>query len=132
MSLNGHFVAIFIMKKGMKSLIRREGVTLNINYFEITLKVGRSISCSPWSISPSRSPTFPKEEPNLSPYEHLSKITFLIKRSTFGRTGWKVMPEDIDIDMNRLPDSLLANIMGILREAELSGKAVPEKITLNL
>ncbi|XP_040574494.1 uncharacterized protein [Lepeophtheirus salmonis] len=117
--------------------------------------VGRSISCSPWSISPSRSPTFrhhrsetaarirtqkkfsksfkkAKEEPNLSPYEHLSKITFLIKRSTFGRTGWKVMPEDIDIDMNRLPDSLLANIMGILREAELSGKAVPEKITLNL
>nr|XP_040574495.1 uncharacterized protein LOC121123442 isoform X2 [Lepeophtheirus salmonis] len=155
MSLNGHFVTIFIMKKGMKSLIRREGVTLNINYFEITLKVGRSISCSPWSISPSRSPTFrhhrsetaarirtqkkfsksfkkAKEEPNLSPYEHLSKITFLIKRSTFGRTGWKVMPEDIDIDMNRLPDSLLANIMGILREAELSGKAVPEKITLNL
>eukprot|EP00096_Caligus_rogercresseyi_P001097 TRINITY_DN11711_c0_g1_i1.p1 TRINITY_DN11711_c0_g1~~TRINITY_DN11711_c0_g1_i1.p1 ORF type:complete len:168 (-),score=48.21 TRINITY_DN11711_c0_g1_i1:105-608(-) len=118
--------------------------------------LGRSLSSSPWSNSPSRSPTFrhhtgsehtarlrsqkrfsksfrrAKEEPNRSPYDHLTTITFLIKRSTFGRSGWKVMPEDPSMDMNRVPDGLLANVMGILREAELSGRPIPKKITLNL
>lgn len=66
------------------------------------------------------------------PYYKAREITFLIKRSTFGRKGWKVMPQEEGTNLRMLKAEVMEAVMARIRELELSGLAVPEQMTLSV
>merc|ERR1712110_2151 len=58
-----------------------------------------------------------------------NEITFKVKKSKLGRTGWKIMPEDetLNLKINR---NILNDVLERIRTMEYSGEVVPEKITI--
>lgn len=67
------------------------------------------------------------EEPDPDP--ELKEITFTIRKTKFGRRGWKVMPED-ECNLKRLNAEIMERVMARIRDMEFSGKVIPEKMTV--
>lgn len=59
------------------------------------------------------------------------EVSFTIRKSQFGRRGWKVMPED-NLNLRHVNGDIIDKVMCTIRDFELSGRAVPERMTLTL
>ena len=58
-----------------------------------------------------------------------SEISFSIKPSVGGRKGWKIMPDEDNVE----PDpEMLQRVIDMIHEMEFSGRAVPERITMKV
>jgi len=60
-----------------------------------------------------------------------TEVTFLIRKSMSGRIGWKIMPEDENLNL-RLNKNILEEVMSRVRDMQLSGQTVPEKISIKI
>merc|ERR1711997_626834 len=58
-----------------------------------------------------------------------NEITFKVRKSKLGRTGWKIMPEDQTLNL-RINRNILNDVLERIRTMEYSGEVVPEKITI--
>ena len=67
-----------------------------------------------------------------TPHYKPRDITFVIKRSQYGRKGWKVMPQEDSTNLRLLKAEVIETVMARIRELELSGLAVPEQMTLTV
>lgn len=61
--------------------------------------------------------------------EDLKEITFTIRKSKFGRVGWKVMPEE-GCNLKKLNAEIIERVMSRIRDMEFSGKPIPDKMTV--
>jgi hypothetical protein len=64
-------------------------------------------------------------------------VTFSIKRSQYGRKGWKVMPAPAEageenLNLKTLDIEIIDRVMARIREIELSGHVVPERMTMKV
>ncbi|TRY78938.1 hypothetical protein TCAL_16728 [Tigriopus californicus] len=59
------------------------------------------------------------------------EVSFTIRKSQFGRRGWKVMPED-NLNLRHVNGDIIEKVMCTIRDFELSGRVVPERMTLRL
>ena len=86
---------------------------------------------------------FAKETLNLENYEKvkhgIQRKCCLLRKSQYGRKGWKVMPaapppsdtENLNNLMN-LDMAVIERVMARIREIELSGHVVPEMMTVKV
>ena len=61
----------------------------------------------------------------------LAEVTFEIRKSQFGRKGWKVMPEN-DLDLRVVGPKVIEMVMLRIRDLDYSGHPVPERMTIRL
>ena len=61
-----------------------------------------------------------------------TEVTFRVKKSNYGRRGWKVMPAEDSVCMKSLGAEVIDRVMTRIRELEFSGRGVPGEITVNL
>jgi hypothetical protein len=61
--------------------------------------------------------------------EHVEEVSFSIRRHLGGRQGWKIMPEAMGATLN--PEAVKA-VVGMIKEMELSGHQIPERITIRV
>eukprot|EP00092_Neocalanus_flemingeri_P060226 GFUD01072163.1.p1 GENE.GFUD01072163.1~~GFUD01072163.1.p1 ORF type:complete len:183 (+),score=50.73 GFUD01072163.1:68-616(+) len=57
------------------------------------------------------------------------EVTFLIERSRSGRVGWKIMPEDEELNL-RMNYSCLREVMDRIRDMQFSGEVIPSRISV--
>ena len=66
-------------------------------------------------------------------YQKMTSITMEVKRPLGGRKGWIASPLDPNLDLRQLElNGILEKLMNDLRIMELSGKEVPNVITVRL
>ena len=66
-------------------------------------------------------------------YQKMTSITMEVKRPLGGRKGWIASPLDPNLDLRQLElNGILEKLMNDLRIMELSGKEVPNRITVRL
>ena len=66
-------------------------------------------------------------------YQKMTSITMEVKRPLVGRKGWIASPLDPNLDLRQLElNGILEKLMNDLRIMELSGKEVPNVITVRL
>ncbi len=67
-----------------------------------------------------------------------NEVSFNIKRSVYGRKGWKVMPappaagSGENLNLKTLEAEVVDRVMARIREIELSGHDVPEVMTVKI
>jgi len=59
------------------------------------------------------------------------EVTFLIKKSLSGRIGWKIMPEEEELNLKINP-AVLQQVMDQIRDLQFSGQVIPDKISLKI
>jgi len=59
------------------------------------------------------------------------EVTFNIKKSTLGRIGWRIMPEDDSLNL-KMNQEILNQVLEKIRDMQYSGQVVPEKMTVKL
>merc|ERR1719430_1928928 len=52
------------------------------------------------------------------------EVTFKIKKSTLGRIGWRIMPEDDSLNM-KMNQEILNQVLEKIRDMQYSGQVVP-------
>jgi len=57
------------------------------------------------------------------------EVSFSIKKSFGSRKGWKIMPDD---GQQNIDDSALKSVVSIIKDMELKGFAVPERISIKV
>merc|ERR1712088_864936 len=60
--------------------------------------------------------------------QHATELSFSIKRALGARKGWKIMTEDGET----LDSNALKTVVGMIKEIEYQGLAVPERITIKV
>jgi len=72
-------------------------------------------------------------EPNKEVEEPVSgqEVTFRIKKSTLGRIGWKIMPEDDSMNL-KMNQDILNQVLDRIRTMQYSGEVVPDRMTVKL
>ena len=58
------------------------------------------------------------------------ELCFSIRKHLGGRTGWKIMPETASATSMK-PDALM-RVVGMIKDMELNGHAIPERITIRV
>merc|ERR1711970_1273040 len=66
--------------------------------------------------------------PEPAPAVASAEVSFSIKRSLGARKGWKIMTEDGE----SLDSNALRAVVGMIKEIEYQGLAVPERITIRV
>jgi len=56
-------------------------------------------------------------------------VTFIIKKTTLGRNGWKIMTENENMNL-RVNREIIDLVTERIRDLQFSGEAVPDKMTL--
>ena len=56
------------------------------------------------------------------------EVSFAIRKHLTGRAGWKIMPEA----GGTLKPEALMKVVGMIKEMELKGHSVPERITIRV
>lgn len=64
-----------------------------------------------------------------SPCRSQEEVSFSIKRSLGSRKGWKIMPDDGQCELDA---SALQSVVAIIKDMEIKGFAVPERISIKL
>jgi len=59
------------------------------------------------------------------------EVTFKIKKTTLGRIGWKIMPDDESLNL-RMNKEILDQVLDRIRTMQYSGESVPDKISVIL
>ena len=57
------------------------------------------------------------------------ELSFSIRRHLGGRQGWKIMPDE---DMSLCSKDALQKVVGMIKEMELKGHVIPERITIKV
>merc|ERR1711936_434861 len=57
------------------------------------------------------------------------EVTFLIKKSLSGRVGWKIMPEDDNLNL-KINATILEQVMSRIRDMQFSGEVIPAKMSI--
>jgi len=57
------------------------------------------------------------------------EVTFLIKKSLSGRVGWKIMPEDDNLNL-KINATILEQVMARIRDMQFSGEVVPARMSI--
>jgi len=57
------------------------------------------------------------------------EVSFSIKKSFGSRKGWKIMPDD---EQQNIDASALKSVVSIIKDMELNGFAVPERISIKI
>ena len=68
----------------------------------------------------------PQEEEELAAAKR--EVSFAIRKHLTGRAGWKIMPEA----GGTLKPEALMKVVGMIKEMELKGHSVPERITIRV
>eukprot|EP00092_Neocalanus_flemingeri_P048999 GFUD01056167.1.p1 GENE.GFUD01056167.1~~GFUD01056167.1.p1 ORF type:complete len:230 (+),score=68.73 GFUD01056167.1:68-691(+) len=77
------------------------------------------------SAEKSPSPCNPPPSPSLQGH----CVTFLIKKSLTGKVGWKIMPEDDNLNL-RMNCQVLEQVLTRIRDLQYSGQEVPSRMCL--
>jgi len=59
------------------------------------------------------------------------EVTFRVKKTATGRSGWKIMPEDESLSL-KINKDVLNQCLDRLKEMQYSGEAIPDKITITV
>jgi len=62
-------------------------------------------------------------------YKPGQEVSFSIKKSFGSRKGWKIMPDD---GQQNIDASALQNVVSIIKDMEIKGFAVPERISIKI
>lgn len=70
----------------------------------------------------------PTPSPKLPPRR---EVTFRVKKTETGRSGWKIMPEDESLNL-KINKDVLNQCLDRLKEMQYSGEPIPDKITITV
>ena len=59
------------------------------------------------------------------------EVTFKVKKTTTGRMGWKIMPEDEGLNL-KINKDVMDQVMDRIRSMQYSGEVVPERISITI
>jgi len=59
------------------------------------------------------------------------EVSFTIKKSLTGRIGWKIMPEDENLNL-KMNAYVLEQVMNRIRELQFSGQVIPDRMSLRI
>ena len=57
------------------------------------------------------------------------EITFRVKKSTLGRVGWKIMPEDDSLNL-KMNKEILSQVLERIHTMQYGGEVVPDRLTI--
>lgn len=110
-----------LLKKSPQDPVRRRLRSFNKSLKKAqSFRMSRDKMCLQKSIS----------QPILEPLER-REVTFIVRKSILGRVGWKIMPEDENLDLKMNKD-ILRQVLERIRSMQYSGEVVPDKISIML
>jgi len=110
-----------LLKKSPQDPVRRR-----LRSFNKSLKKAQSFRISREKMCPQKSVS----QPILEPKER-REVTFIVRKSMLGRIGWKIMPEDENLDLKMNKD-ILGQVLERIRSMQYSGEVVPDKISITV